>query len=172
MKRILLVGLMVSAGGLFLGGAHADEGLEGVAKERHDLMESLADAMQSMSNMVRGIAEYDAGKMRELARQVADSGGDSLTSLFPEGSYDSEGESLPAIWEDFDRFSTLADNLTEAANKLAEAADTPPAPPSAAPPDPSAGGAAEAPAMDAGTALFGVGMSCKGCHDDFRKDDD
>ena len=172
MKRILLVFLALSAGGLVLGGAYADEGLTGVAHERHELMESMAEAMQSMSSMVRGIAEYDAGRMRELAGQVAGAGGDKLTALFPEGSYDPSGEALPAIWEDFERFSLLADKLTEAANKLAEAADTPPAPPSAAPPDPSAGGGGGPPVMDAGMALIGVGMSCKACHDDFRKEDD
>ena len=172
MKRSLLGALVLFTGGLAIGGAHADEGLTGVAHERHELMESMADAMQSMSNMVRGISEYDAGAMRELAGVIAAAGGENLTSLFPEGSYDPAGESLPAIWEDFGRFSTLADNLTGAANKLADAADTPPAPPSAAPPDPSGGGSGGAPAVDAGTALFGVGMSCKACHDDFRKEDD
>ncbi len=171
MNRMLQGVLLLSVLGVAGTAAYADEGGPGVAGERHDLMESMADAMQSMGNMVRGIAEYDGEKMRELAGQIAAAGGENLTSLFPEGSYDPAGESLPAIWEDFERFSTLADNLVEAANKLAEAADTPPAPPSAVPPDPAAGGG-EAPAMDAGTALFGVGMSCKACHDDFRKEDD
>ncbi len=172
MKRTLLAILAMSAGGLATGAAYADEGLTGVAHERHELMEAMADAMQAMSSQVRGIEEYDADRMRELAGRIADSGGEQMTSLFPEGSYDAAGEALPAIWEDFERFSTLAGDLTEAANKLAAAADTPPAPPSAAPPDPSAGGDAAAPAMDAGTALFGVGMACKACHDDFRKEDD
>ena len=172
MNRMLPGVLALCASGLAGTGAYADEGLTGVAEERHELMESLGEAMQSMSNMVRGIVEYDAEAMRELAGEVAAAGGDNLTSLFPEGSYDPAGESLPAIWEDFERFSVLAGNLTEAANKLAEAADTPPAPPSAAPPDPSAGAAAEPPAMDAQTGLIGVGMSCKACHDDFRKADD
>ena len=172
MNRMFSGALALLACGVLSTGAYADEGLTGVAKERHDLMESMADAMQAASNMVRGIAEYDADGMRELAGQIAASGGESLTSLFPEGSYDPAGESLPAIWEDFERFSTLAGNLTDAANKLAEAADTPPAPPSAAPADPAAGGSGEPPAMDAQMALIGVGMSCKACHDDFRKEDD
>ncbi|WP_446830411.1 c-type cytochrome [Candidatus Foliamicus sp.] len=170
MKRMLFGVVALVAGGLAAGGAYAHEGLTGVAHERHELMESMADAMQSMGNMVRGIEEYNADRMRTLAGEIAAAGGDKLVSLFPEGSYDPAGEALPAIWEDFERFSALSQDLTEAAETLAEAADTPPAPPSAAPPDPSAGGGA-APAMDAGTALFGVGMSCKACHDDFREED-
>ncbi len=172
MNRMLPSALLLSALGFTGAAAHADEGLTGVAKERHELMESMAEAMQSMSNMVRGIAEYDGDRMRELAGGIAAAGGDNLTSLFPEGSYDPAGESLPSIWEDFERFSTLAGNLADAANKLAESADTPPAPPGAAPPDPAAAAGGGAPAMDAGTALFGLGMSCKACHDDFRKEDD
>ena len=172
MKRKLLGLFAVAAGALATAGVFAhDDDLTGVAKQRHDLMESMADAMQSMSGMVRGTQPYDVDKMREMAGKIAKSAGD-LTSLFPEGSLTEGSDALPAIWEDWDRFASLASNLSEAANALAEAADTPPAPPSAAPPDPAAGDAGEEPALDAGTGLFKVGMSCKACHDDFRKEED
>ena len=172
MNRKLLGICALAASAFVVTGLIADEGGHETYEQRHDLMESMAGAMQSMGNMVRGIEPYDADKMRELAGTIADSGGDTLTALFPEGSMTPDGEALPAIWEDWEGFSTLAAKLTDAANALAEAADTPPAPPSAAPPEPAAGGSGEAPAMDAGTALFGVGMSCKACHDDFRKEED
>ncbi len=172
MKRKLLGLFAVAAGALATAGVFADDDLTGAAKQRHDLMESMADAMQSMAGMVRGIQPYDADKMREMAGKIANSGGENITSLFPEGSLTAGSHALPAIWEDWDRFASLASNLTDAANALAEAADTPPAPPSAAPPDPAAGDAGEEPAMDAGTGLFKVGMSCKACHDDFREEED
>ena len=172
MKRKMLGILVIAAGGLAVVGGSADEGHTGVAKERHDLMEGMAGAMESMVGMVRGMQPYDADRMRELAGKIANSGGDTLTSLFPEGSIDPAGEALPAIWEDWERFSTLAGNLEEAANALAAAADTPPGPPSAGPPDATAGDSEEAPEMDAGAALFQVGRSCGACHDDFRKEDD
>ncbi len=172
MKRKMLGILVIAAGGFAAVGGSADEGLTGVAKERHDLMEGMGGAMKSMFGMVRGIEPYDADRMRELAGKIADSSGDTLTSLFPEGSMDPAGEALPAIWEDWERFSTLAGNLTDAANALAAAADTPPGPPSAGPPDPAAGDSGEAPQLDAGAALAQVGMSCGACHDDFRKEDD
>lgn len=171
MKRMLLAVLAVSAGGLALSEAIADEHLTGVAKERHDLMEGLAGAIGPMADMVRGIQPYDAERMRELAATIANSGGDALTSLFPEGSYDPAGDALPAIWEDWDRFVALAGNLVDAANAMAAAADIPPGPPSAGPPDPADGGG-EPQAMDAGMALVQLGMSCGACHDDFRKEDD
>lgn len=172
MKRKLLAWVALATGGFAVAGAVADEHLTGVAKERHDLMEGLAGAIQPMADMVRGIQPYDADRMRELAATIADSGGDTLTSLFPEGSYDPAGEALPAIWEDWDRFVMLADNLVDAANAMAAAADNPPGPPSAGPPDPAAGGGGEPQAMDAGMALGQLGMSCGACHDDFRKEDD
>ena len=171
MKRKLLGFLAVAVGGFAVAGAIADEHLTGVAKERHDLMEGMAGAIGPMADMVRGIQPYDADRMRELAATIANSGGDALTSLFPEGSYDPAGEALPAIWEDWDRFVMLAGNLVDAANAMAEAADNPPGPPSAGPPDPAAGGG-EPQAMDAGMALVQLGMSCGACHDDFRKEDD
>ena len=170
MKRVLLVAVAVSAGVVGLSGAFADEGLTGVAKERHDLMEGLGEAIGPMAAMVRGQQPYDADRMRELALVIASAGGDTLTALFPEGSYDPDGEALPAIWEDWDRFVLLAGNLTDAANAVAAAADIPPAPPSAGPPDASGAGG-EPQAMDAGAALIQLGMSCGACHDDFRKED-
>ncbi len=169
MNRMLTGVLALCASGFAGPGAYADDdALTGVVRERHELMESMGEAVQSISAMVRGKADYDAERMRELAGWLSAAGGDRLTSLFPEGSHDPAGEALPAIWEDFERFSALADDLTKAANKLAEAADRPPAPAGATPPDPATGAGGEAPAMDAMTALV---MSCKGCHDAFRKED-
>ncbi|MCY4157256.1 MAG: cytochrome c [Gammaproteobacteria bacterium] len=171
MKRMFLGVLALAAGGLALGGADADEGLSGVAKERHELMEGLAGAIKPMADMVRSIQPYDADRMRELAKKIAGSGGETMTSLFPEGSYDPAGEALPAIWEDWDRFVMLAGKMVDAANAMAAAADNPPGPPSAGAPDSGAGGG-DPQAMDAGMALIQLGMSCGACHDDFRKEDD
>ncbi len=171
MKQKLLGCLAVAAGGFAVAGAIADEHLDGVAKERHDLMEGLAGAIKPMSDMVRGIQPYDADRMRELATRIANSGGEAMTSLFPEGSYDPAGESLPEIWEDWDRFVMLAGNLVDAANAMEAAAGNPPGPPSAGPADPAAGGGGSQ-AMDAGMALIQLGRSCGACHDDFRKEDD
>ena len=172
MKRKLLGWLVLAVGGFSMAAAFANGGnLTGVAKERHDLMEALAEAIEPMAAMVRGMQPYDAERMRELAATIADSGGDALTSLFPEGSYEPAGHALPAIWEDWDRFAMLADNLVDAANAMAAAADKPPGPPSAGPPDPAAGGG-EPEDLDAGMALIQLGMSCGACHDDFRKEDD
>ena len=170
-----LLGCWVLALGVFAAAAVVaddDEGLTGVRKERHDLMEALGGAIEPMVGMVRGMQPYDADRMRELAEEIASLGGDNLTALFPEGSWHPDGEALPAIWEQWDRFSELAHNLVDAANAMAEAADIPPGPPSAGPPDPAGGGEGEPEAMDAGTALIQLGMSCGACHDDFRKEDD
>lgn len=171
MKSSLPGILALSAAGLAASGAMADEGLAGVYEERHEMMENMAAAMQSIGNMMRGVSEYDADRVRDLASQVADLGGDKLIALFPEGSFDPEGEALPAIWDDFDRFSELARDLTAAATALAEAADRPPPPR----PAPGAGGAPPAGqpgGMNAMMAVIGVGRVCRACHDDFREEQD
>ena len=174
MNRKLLGCLVLAVGAFVAAGTFAfdDEELTGVRKERHDLMEGMAGAIQPIVAMVRGMEPYDADKMREMAEIIANSGGDSLTAVFPEGSWDPEGDALPAIWEQWDRFNELAHNLVDAANAMAAAAGNPPGPPSAAPPDPAAGGGGEPEAMDAGMALAQLGRSCGACHDDFRAEDD
>lgn len=170
MNRKLLGICALAASAIVATSLVADESGD-VNQQRHDLMESMGGAIQSMGNMLRGIEPYDAEKMRELAGRIAASGGDTMTALFPEGSMSPDGGALPAIWEDWDRFTTLAGNLVDAANAVAAAADNPPGPPSAGPPDPASGGG-EPQAMDAGMAVIQLGMSCGACHDDFRKEDD
>jgi len=76
--------------------------------------------------------------------------------LFPAGTGPDSGEkteALAAIWEKPDAFKAASDKLITAATALRSAAE-----------------AKDAAAAKA--ALGEVGMSCKGCHDDFREKDD
>jgi cytochrome c556 len=70
--------------------------------------------------------------------------------VFPEGSGTGETRALPAIWEKPDAFKKAYEAYQTAAANLAKTAET----------DPKAVGA----------AVGALGKSCKGCHDDFRKE--
>ena len=146
-------------------------------------MEHISDSLGPMFEMVRGTRPYDGEEMHRLAGEVAASGGAAMTALFPEGSMDPPTEALPAIWEDWDRLEQLAQDLVDAANRVAEIAgegltdDVDITPPD----DPRARGGRlgarrrdpsplNAPAAMTGVrqAVFALPRVCQGCHQDFR----
>lgn len=163
------------AGGV--AGAFAHGGATGVVKERMESMEALGDAMKELTAMMRGQRPYGAERVRALAGIIESHGGDALTELFPKGSLDHPSEAVPAIWSNLDRFSAIADRLSEYAAALAKAAGN------------------DRPAAGAGGMMQGQGMmgtghgptaemlvrmppdavflhladTCSACHQDFRK---
>lgn len=105
--------------------ALAHGGATGIVKERMDLMDSIGKAMKSVTEMFQGTTDYDADEVRDAASLIANHGGEAMTRLFPEGSIQAPSEALPAIWQDWERFSALAKDLSVYAKALAEAADNP-----------------------------------------------
>lgn len=101
--------------------ALAHGGATGIVKERMDAMGEMRDAVKTISPMMSGEAEYDAEAVREAAETIQGHGGESLTEMFPEGTTDAPSEAKPAIWNDWERFTGLADQLETAATGLAEA---------------------------------------------------
>jgi len=128
--------------------ALAHEGATGVVKERMDLMKRQQDDMKLIGDMAKGKTPFDAAKAAEAARDI------SLTAkkiheLFPEGSEGGKSDALPAIWQEWDRFTGNAEDLESVANALAA----------------SLGDSA---AQDWKTAFQKVTDACKACHQDFR----
>ncbi len=105
--------------------ALAHEGATGIVKERMDLMDSIGKSMKTITEMFQGTTDYDAGKVRDAASLIANHGGEEMTRLFPEGSVEGMSEALPAIWQEWESFSELADDLSAYAKALAAAADNP-----------------------------------------------
>ena len=85
-------------------------------------MVSLGSAMKALTAMMRGKQAYDAERVKASAKTIAGHGGESMTSLFPEGSLKHPSRAKPAIWADWDRFSALATQLAVYAGALASAA--------------------------------------------------
>lgn len=175
------VALLAGLGILFAAaGVLAHGGATGIVKQRMDHMETVGDAMKTLTAMMRGKLDYDAAEVRSLAGTIADHGGESLTELFPEGSLDKPTEALPAIWQDWDRFTDLARQLTDYATALVDAAgnDRPPVGSSGAmsgqgmmmgetPAGPSVEHLSR---MPPDAAFQHMAQVCAACHQDFRKE--
>ncbi|WP_170362736.1 c-type cytochrome [Ruegeria arenilitoris] len=103
--------------------ALAHGGATGIVKERMDGMSAMKDAMKTLTPMMQGKTPYDAGTVRDAAETIGRHAGDSMTRLFPEGSDGMPSEAKPAIWQDWDAFAELAEQLQTYAEGLALAAD-------------------------------------------------
>ncbi|MES0827020.1 c-type cytochrome [Ruegeria sp. SCP11] len=101
----------------------AHGGATGVVKERMDGMGVMKEAMKVLTPIMRGQVDYDAAVVRERSEDISRHAGEALTRLFPEGSLDAPSEAKPEIWQDWEAFSALADQLRVMADGLAEASE-------------------------------------------------
>jgi cytochrome c556 len=112
----------------------ASEGkLSGVAKERHELMERFEELTERMFAMVHGELPYSADAMKKAAAEIKAGSGAHLVKLFPEGSGGKPSHALPAIWQEMEFFSHMADRLADFAAALEADASTKPSDPSVLP---------------------------------------
>lgn len=82
---------------------------------------------------------------------AADKQWSNIDKHFPKGSDQGDTEAMPAVWENFDDFKAKAGDEKEAIAKMIEAAQQKNA--------------------DAWIEGFkGLGSSCKGCHEHYKKD--
>lgn len=132
--------------------ALAHKGATGVVKERMDMMDDIGDNMKGMKAMVQRKQPFDAAKMARHADSIRQAS-THIKKVFPKGSLKHPSEALPSVWEDWDKFSSLANKLTVEAEKLREIAKT----------------------QDQRAVMkqfARVGKTCSGCHTDFRKKKD
>lgn len=121
----------------------------GVVKERMDMMEELGDSMKTLKSLVRSQSAYDADQVADLAQGIEEMS-NHIGAKFPEGSNDPPSEALPAIWEDWDRFTGLIEQMNAEAAKLGEIT-------------------AEGDQRSVLRQFVALGKTCKSCHTDFRK---
>ncbi|WP_299202120.1 cytochrome c [uncultured Amphritea sp.] len=123
MKKIILSTCLVAVTTLTTQQVIAHGGATGVIKERMDLMEGMKDVVKEVSAIYKGEAEYNADTIRNAAETIKTHSGDAMTKLFPEGSVSGHSEAKPLIWEEWQRFKTLADRQVRLADGLYQAAD-------------------------------------------------
>jgi len=139
---------------VLLGGAltaTAEPSAEDAKDYRAAIMTSLKGHIVASSMIVRGLIDND-GYLVEHAKGLENSVGE-IHRVFQHGSNVDESKALPGIWEDAEKFAAAIAKSEEATVAFTKAA---------------ASGDAEA----IGGAFRNVGMSCSGCHDDFRMADD
>lgn len=131
--------------------AIADASLEDAKDYRQAIMHAMGGHISAISMNIRGLVE-DHGFLAEHAEALANAASE-LEFVFPAGSDVDDSEALPAIWDEPQAFAKAINDAKVATAAFSEAA---------------ASGDKEA--IDA--AFREVAGACKGCHDQFRMDDD
>lgn len=115
--------------------------------ERHELMENVGKAAKAGGAMLKGEAEFDAGRAEMILRSMHNASL-GFGYMFPDGATNDESEASPKIWEDRAGFEAKLASFQEAADA---ALKTPPAD------------------LEAFKQAFGsVTKTCKGCHESYR----
>ncbi len=144
-------------------GLKAHSGAHGVVMDRMEIMISHDEARAAIENMLFGDADYDAQRIQAYAKAIADQSGDALTKLFPEDSLHQPSLALPAIWQDWEAFKALAQELKRNAETLEEAAARYPAK-SSQDTQPQVTGD-----ITVEQAFEALGDTCNSCHLKFRQ---
>lgn len=117
--KIVMGAIVVSA---ISATAFAHGGAVGVVKERMDGMSALGKTIKALAPMMRGEGTYDAETVRQGAETIRAHAGESLTKLFPVGSGGMPSEAKEIVWQDWEEFSALAEQLHLYSEGLALAA--------------------------------------------------
>jgi cytochrome c556 len=120
--------------------------------ERHELMEGVGDAAKPIGQMLKGERDFEAGVVMASFETFAEAAAE-FGSLFPPGSETGEGtEASPAIWEDRAGFEKALATWSEAVDAAI---------------------AANPQTVEETKPVAGpIFNSCKGCHDDYRIEDE
>jgi cytochrome c556 len=102
------------------------EDLATAVKERRYLMDEVVKPANKLGlDMLDGKVPFNGAKAAEAMNEIHDVP-DKYVKLFPKGTEHgaiADSEALPAIWEDFDDFKSLASKLKDASAKAAAAAE-------------------------------------------------
>ena len=102
--------------------AMAHTGSTGIVLERMKGMSAMRDVVAELSPMMQGAVPYDAFLVSEGASVIASHAGETMLSLFPEGSIEGVTYAKPEIWTNWQDFAALAQEMKVYADALAEAA--------------------------------------------------
>ncbi len=128
---------------------HSHENLQGPAKERHEAMEQVNDAMKVLGAIAKGQRPFDAAVVKTEAATIQERL-EKAATLFPPGSDEGDTKARPEIWSDRAGFDKSMKDGQEAARALQAVKDE----------------ASFRPALGA------LGRNCKECHDKYRMPDE
>ncbi|HCK17023.1 MAG TPA: cytochrome C [Thalassospira sp.] len=147
----ILIGTAVALSMVGSIAAIAHEGATGVVKERMEGMKAIGQQVKIMVPMMKGALPYDPDQVAKAATIIEGHSGETFTALFPEGSNDKPSEALSDIWEDWSKFTDLANELNAKAGDLKTVAVS--------------GGSED----DFKATLGSMMQTCKSCHSDFKE---
>ncbi|QXT40994.1 c-type cytochrome [Gymnodinialimonas ceratoperidinii] len=120
MKKILISATVISVVAVAVATAHT--GATGVVRERMDGMMAMRDAVRALTPMMQGQAEYDSQAVVAAAAIIESHAGETMTTLFEEGTGGPPSAATPAVWEDWEAFAAIAMRLETVAEALGQAA--------------------------------------------------
>lgn len=139
-------GLLAAVGSSLAAAVAAHNGASGVVMERMVGMAAMRDVMSGLAPMMQGEVPYDVRAVQEGAARLIAHSGDNMNRLFPEGAPQAASFARPEIWEEWEDFAALSEQLKAYALGMGVAA-----PNGLAAPAPSTGAASAGEAMDHGS---------------------
>lgn len=100
----------------------AHSGATGIVGERMNGMMEMARSVKQLSDAVDS-SSVDQEKVENAARAIRKHAGNTMLSLFPEGSMESPSVASPLIWDEWQKFSRLAEYLYQLGDDLTRVAD-------------------------------------------------
>jgi len=145
---------------LALTSVKAHEGASGIIKQRMETMKSMGDYAKTVGDMFKGKATFDLDTIR-IASEEFIRHGQTIPMQFPDTPESREGsmtEALPAIWDDWQRFTSLAEKFTTDSRQLKALITT----------LQTSDMVDNAQTRNVRSAFFKAVKSCSDCHERFR----
>lgn len=153
MKKQIIATLSIAAVALLAACSNGSEPAAAVAgpnsEARVTAFKSMMPSFSTMGKMVKGEESYDVEKFKEAAATFATDSQKPFEHFTQDGE-NQNGNALPSVWAEPEKFKTAEVNFHEAVTKLSESAQT---------------GNFE----DIKVSYGNVGATCKACHDSFKK---
>jgi len=116
-------------------------------KERMMLMKKMADNTKIIGHMLKGTTSFDANEAK-LALERLSALSLETPKVFEINATDPKSEANPTIWDEFDEFTRLSEDLAISTEDLASSVGT---------------------INDLRPALKQISLGCKACHSKYRK---
>ncbi len=107
-KKSLVGGIAMSAIGVAV---LAHNGATGVTLERMNGMVALRGVMRQMAPMMQGQTAYDVRAVQVAGATIIAHAGTNMTKLFPQEQIAAASYAKPEIWESWEEFSALSEQL-------------------------------------------------------------
>lgn len=107
-KKSLIGGIAMSAIGI---AALAHNGATGVTLERMNGMVALRGAMSELAPMMQGQRAYDVRAVQVAGATIMAHSGENMNKLFPQEEIAAASFAKPEIWENWEEFSALSEEL-------------------------------------------------------------